>query len=90
MTQIVREETCSSVHGLFFSISLCYTSCGALAAMRNSSIGPQWGIDPMTHHIMSRYHGTTLTLEQCLTLENKQKGFILFYMVSYISNICCK
>ena len=31
----------------------CYTSRGALAEMRNSSIGPPWKIDPTTHHTMS-------------------------------------
>ena len=31
---------------------LCYTSRGALAGMRNSSMGP-WRIDPMTHRTMS-------------------------------------
>ena len=43
--------------------SLCFTSCGALAGMRNSSMGPQWGIDLTTHSTMSRrsYHGVTLT-----------------------------
>ena len=28
---------------------LCYTSLGALAATRNSSMGPPWRIDPTTH-----------------------------------------
>ena len=39
--------------------SLCYTSRGALAGMRNRSMSPPWGINPMTHHTMSRhpYHG---------------------------------
>ena len=41
--------------------SLCYTSRGALAGRRNSSIGPPWGIDPTTHRTMSEhsYHGAT-------------------------------
>ena len=41
--------------------SLCYTSCGALAGMRNSSMGPPWRIDPMTHRVMSErsYHRAT-------------------------------
>ena len=41
--------------------SLCYTSCGALAGMRNSSMSPQWRIDPTTHHTMSErsYHRAT-------------------------------
>ena len=33
--------------------SLCYTSRGALAGTRNSSMGPLWRIDPTTHRIMS-------------------------------------
>ena len=39
--------------------SLCYTSRGALAGTRNSSMGPPWRIDPTTHHTMSvrSYHG---------------------------------
>ena len=41
--------------------SLCYTSCGALAGTRNSSMGPPWKIDPTTHRTMSEcsYHGAT-------------------------------
>ena len=33
--------------------SLCYTICVALAGTRNSSMGPPWRIDPMTHPTMS-------------------------------------
>ena len=32
---------------------LCYISCGTLAGTRNSSMGPPYGIDLMTHHTMS-------------------------------------
>ena len=32
---------------------LCYTSCGALAWTRNSSMGPPWRINLTTHHTMS-------------------------------------
>ena len=41
--------------------SLCYTSLGALAWTRNSSMGPSWRIDPTTHRTMSKrsYHGAT-------------------------------
>ena len=37
---------------------LCYTSCGALAGTRNSSMGPPWRIDLTTHRVMSKcsYH----------------------------------
>ena len=40
---------------------LCYTSCGALAGTRNSSMGPPWRINPTTHRTMSErsYHGAT-------------------------------
>ena len=37
----------STYHGLG------YTSCGALAGRRNSSMGPPWRIDPTTHCTMS-------------------------------------
>ena len=41
--------------------SLWYTSRGALAGTRNSSMGPPWKIDPTTHRTMSErsYHGAT-------------------------------
>ena len=31
--------------------ALCYTSCGALAGMRESLVGPLLGIDPTKHRI---------------------------------------
>ena len=39
----------------------CYTSCGALAGTRNSSMGPPWRIAPMIHRTLSErsYHRTT-------------------------------
>ena len=45
----------STYHGL------CYTSRWALAGMRNSSMGPPWRIDPITHRTMSQhsYHRAT-------------------------------
>ena len=45
----------STYHGLY------YTSRGALAGMRNSSMGPPWRIDLTTHRTMSErsYHGAT-------------------------------
>ena len=41
--------------------SLCYTSHGALAGTRNSSMGPPWRVDLTTHRTMSErsYHGAT-------------------------------
>ena len=40
---------------------LCYTSRGALAGTRNSSMVPPWRIDPTTNRTMSErsYHGAT-------------------------------
>ena len=40
---------------------LCYTSHGALAGTRNSSMGPPWRIVSTTHRTMSErsYHGAT-------------------------------
>ena len=40
---------------------LCYTSYGALAGTRNSSMGPPLRIDPTTHRVMSSrsYHEAT-------------------------------
>ena len=45
----------STYHGL------CYTSRGALAGTRNSSMDPPWRIDPTTHRTMSEcsHHGAT-------------------------------
>ena len=44
----------SSYHGV------CYITRGALDGMRNSSMGPSCGIDPMTHHTMSKHSYTEL------------------------------
>ena len=46
---------------------LCYTSRGALAGTRNSSMGPPCMIDPTTHRTMSErsYHGAT-SRSRCL------------------------
>ena len=41
--------------------SLFYTNCGALDGTRNSSMGPPWGINLITHHTMSRCS----TMKQC-------------------------
>ena len=45
----------STYHGL------CYTSRGAQAGTRNTSMGPPWRIDPTTHHTISEcsYHRAT-------------------------------
>ena len=72
--QLVREET-RCRHYMCYSFRLaarfclyrqdstyhgrCYTSRGALAGTRNSSMGPPWRIDPTTHRAMieGSYHG---------------------------------
>ena len=57
--------------------SPCYTSCGALAGKRDSSVGPISGIDPMTHRIMSRYSATELieTWKTSIQLQFKKIQF---------------
>ena len=48
--------------------SLCYTSHGALAGTRYSSISPLWRIDPTIHHILSKrsyYGATSHSLDEC-------------------------
>ena len=54
--------------------SLCYTSRGALAGTRNSSMGPPWRIDPTTHRTMSErsYHGAT----SCSSDEIENKNWL--------------
>ena len=42
--------------------NICYTSCGELAGMRNSSEIPPWGIDMLTHCTMNRCSSTELHL----------------------------
>ena len=42
--------------------SHCYTSQGALAGTRNSSMSPPWRINPMTHRTMSKHSTTELDL----------------------------
>ena len=66
-----------TTHGLLFHVDLlhepshgqayhglCYTSCGALAAMEDGKIGPRCVIDPMIYCTM-RGHSTT---ELCLAV----------------------
>ena len=66
----------STYHGL------CYTSRGALAGTRNSSMGRR--IDPMTHRIMSEhsYHGATyahLTMHSvAIVLDTDSDRTVLF------------
>ena len=53
---------------------LCYTSRGALAGTRNSSMGPPWRIDPTTHRTMSErsYHGATSRSGNCRMILSKE------------------
>ena len=57
--------------------SLCYTSHGALAGTRNSSMGPPWRIDSMNHCTMSErsYHGAT---SRSLTQKEYMRWFDLW------------
>ena len=59
--------------------SLCYTSRGALAETRNSSMGPPWRIDPMTHWTMSErsYHEATSHSYWIIKLPTKPHIHIL-------------
>ena len=63
--------------------SLCYTSHGALAETRNSSMDPPRGIDPTTHHTMSEcsYHRAT-SRSSCTKNHGKydsvQHGYIFY------------
>ena len=49
----LSHEQDSTYHGLSYT---------ALAGMRNSSMGPPWGIDLMTHHTISERYITELHL----------------------------
>ena len=57
--------------------SICFTSHGALAVFRNSSVDLPWGIDPMTHHITSGHFTPELyissTARGCQTCDH---GFV--------------
>ena len=47
---------------------LCYTSRGMLAGMRNSSMGPPWRIDLMTHRTKSKCfynRATSCSMYEC-------------------------
>ena len=57
--------------------SLCYTSRGALAGTRNSSMGPPSRIDPTTDRTMSEYcyHGNT-------SRSVSKDGIFFYFMMS--------
>ena len=73
-TQIMREETCChhfmdytfqpAARDLLYttSCSLYYTSCGALARIKPSSMELQRGIDLMVHHTLSKHSTIDLQL----------------------------
>ena len=50
---------------------LCYTSRGALAGTRNSSMGSPWRIEPTTHRTISErsYHGATSRSDRLIPLS---------------------
>ena len=67
-------------HGLLFPISrqdntyhgLSYTSCGALAGLRNRSMGPLWRIALTTHRSMSGCSYHSATSRSCIQVESKR------------------
>ena len=50
--------------------SLCYSSCGAMAGTRNSSIGPPWRVDPTTHCTMSEHSYYRTTSRSCFLFSS--------------------
>ena len=52
---------------------LCYTSRGALAGTRNSSMGPPWRIDPKTHRTMSEHSYQRVTSRSLQPDGNAEK-----------------
>ena len=66
-----------SSKGYFICTSLCYTSCGALAGPRNSSVGPSLGIDPTTHCSMSGCSTAKGTKERNVSFNGTLNTFYL-------------
>ena len=60
----IQHRQDNTYHGV------CYTSRGALAGTRNSSMGPPEGIDPTTHHTLSC---STTELHLAMHKQNKTK-----------------
>ena len=60
---------------------LCYTSRGALAGTRNSSMKDPWRIDPTTHRTMSEH--STSELRPALPT-----GWVHCYILYYVA-LCC-
>ena len=65
--------------------SLCYTSRGALAETRNSSMGPPWRIDLTTHRtertLLPQLHLTPLM--ECRKEKKINDALITFYLRLY-------
>ena len=67
--------------------SLCYTSCGALAGTRNSSMGPPLRIAPwakahtMELHFAITSHDFNMIIECLMTLQHKTKSAIGCQMI---------
>ena len=62
--------------------SLCYTSCGALAGMRNSLIGILRGIDSVIHCTLSRHSTTELHPANAPTFNNTAELFFVPQLVN--------
>ena len=67
--------------------SLYYTSHGAMAQMRNSSMGPPWRIDLFTHRTMIEhsYHGATSAPGILESVYQKQGDFGYWVVVWVVS-----
>ena len=50
-----RVLICTIQHRIAHTTTSCYTSYRTLAGMRNSSIGPPWGIDLTNHRTRTRH-----------------------------------
>ena len=59
--------------------SLCYTSCGALAGTRNSSMSPPSEIDPMTYCTMSGC--STTDVHPTILFLIKGRSLVLKYIL---------
>ena len=56
---------------------LCYTSRGALAGMRNSSVGPPWRIDPTTWLDYSNWNSSEKwNVSNCVVFQTQLAGFV--------------
>ena len=71
----------STYHGFY------YTSYGALAGMRNSSMGLPWRINPTTHRTMSGRSTTQLHLAPCNSLGRIVSWNCRFNMVLGEGNV---